>query len=107
MMSDVLLVCNMSVFTPDQREKHVRNTIWLVQGVQAIQELEHGYQFALPDRSEYISRIADFISDERLCCPFLEFNLDVGPARQFISLSLTGPAGTKEFLRDEFNGAFQ
>jgi hypothetical protein len=50
-------------------------------------------------------KIAEFVSNERLCCPFLEFTLNVIADEEPVSLSLTGPAGTQEFLRAEFDGA--
>jgi hypothetical protein len=50
-------------------------------------------------RMKRISRIAEFISNERLCCPFLNFTLNVVSIHEPVSLSLTGPLGTQEFLR--------
>ena len=107
MNSIIPLACNMNVFTPNQRDQHVKTTIQLIQGVQTIQEVDHGYLFTFPNEAEYISKIAAFISNERLCCPFLVFMMSVSAMHEPISLSLTGPAGTQEFLREEFNGAFQ
>jgi hypothetical protein len=95
----------MDVFTPAQRESHVLTTKKLVQAIQRVQEIENGYEFTFPNESELIFGIAEFISNERLCCPFLEFSLNVLSDRQPISLSLTGPIGTQEFLRAEFDGA--
>jgi hypothetical protein len=106
MNSDAPLICNMNVFTPAQRESHILTTTKLVQAIQRVQEVENGYEFTFPNETELIFRIADFISNERLCCPFLEFSLNVRSDRQPISVSLTGPIGTQEFLRAEFNGAF-
>ena len=48
-----------------------------------------------------------FISNERLCCSFLEFSRNISSNSEPISLTLTGPEGTHEFLRAEFDGAFQ
>jgi hypothetical protein len=107
MKSDTPLACNMDVFTPVQRENHIQTTIQLIQGLQSVEELKDGYTFLFPNETEFISKIADFISNERLCCPFLEFNLNVSSNNEPISLSLTGPEGTQEFLQAEFNGAFQ
>ena len=99
-------MCNMGVFTADQRQAHIQVTTELIQAVRRVQELENGYQFTFPNESEFISRIAEFISNERLCCPFLEFTLNVVSNSELLSLSLTGPLGTQEFLLAEFNGAF-
>ena len=100
------LVCNMDVFTPAQREVHIHNTIELIQAVQRVREVENGYEFTFPNESVIISKIAEFISNERLCCPFLNFTLDVPSNTEVVALSLTGPIGTQEFLRAEFEGAF-
>ena len=107
MNSDSSLVCNMNVFTPAERDSHIENTMRLMQAVQSIQEVENGYQFTFPNKMELITKLAEFITNERLCCPFLEFTLKVQPQSEPVSLSLKGPEGTQEFLRLEFNGAFQ
>ena len=99
------LACNMDVFTLEQREAHIQTTTELIQGVQHVREIENGYEFRFPNESGFISRIAAFISNERLCCPFLEFNLHIISNYEPVSLSLTGPVGTQEFLRLEFGGA--
>lgn len=100
------LACNMNVFTPAERELHVQTTHKLLQTLQNIREAESGYEFSFPNEKEMIATVAEFISKERLCCPFLEFALKVPPHNEPISLLLTGPEGTKEFLREEFSEAF-
>ena len=99
------LTCNMGVFSPDQRESHIVTTTKLFESVQSVQEVENGYEFTFPSDTEFISQIAEFIADERLCCPFLNFTLKIVSNNEPISLSLTGPIGTQEFLRIEFEGA--
>jgi hypothetical protein len=106
MNSDIPLVCNMDVFTPDQRTAHIQTTTELIQAVQRVQEVENGYKFAFPNETDFISKVAEFILNERLCCPFLKFTLNVVSNSEPVSLSLTGPIGTQEFLRAEFDGAF-
>ena len=107
MNTEIPLVCNMDVFSPSQREAHIQTTTELVQAVQSVQEIENGYEFIFPNETDFIARIAEFISNERLCCPFLNFTLNVFSNREPVSLSLTGPIGTQEFLLAEFDGAFQ
>ena len=105
MNTNIPLACNMDVFTPAQRETHIQTTTELIQRVQSVRGIENGYEFRFPNEIRFISRIAEFISNERLCCPFLAFNLNVRSNDELISLSLTGPIGTQEFLRAEFDGA--
>ena len=107
MNSDTPLVCNMGVFTSAQREAHIRATTELIQAVQSVREVGNGYEFRFPNETDLISKIAEFISNERLCCPFLKFKLNVFSNHEPVSLSLTGPIGTQEFLRAEFDGALQ
>jgi hypothetical protein len=107
MNPDTPLVCNMDVFTSAQREAHIQTTTELIQALQSVQEVKNGYEFTFPNETEFISKIAEFISNERLCCPFLKFTLNILSNREPLSLSLTGPIGTQEFLRAEFDGAFQ
>ena len=106
MKLDSPLACNMDVFTPAEREKHEQNTAGLYRSVQDIRETENGFEFVFPNESTVITGVAEFISNERLCCPFLEFRLTVAPNNEPISLLLSGPEGTKDFLQAELHEAF-
>jgi hypothetical protein len=97
----------MGVFTSDQRQAHIQTTTELIHSIQRVQEVEYGYEFMFPNETEIISKITEFVVNERLCCPFLKFTLNVFSNGEPVSLSLTGPIGTQEFLLAEFNGAFQ
>jgi len=97
----------MDVFTPAQREAHIRNSTELIQAIQSVQGVENGYELVFPNESEFITQIAEFIANERLCCPFLDFTLKVASDKEPVSFILTGPSGTQEFLRAEFGGAIQ
>jgi hypothetical protein len=70
--------------------------------IEEAQALDDGYAFRLPADAETILSAAEFISIERLCCPFLTFELVVGPAGHSLWLRLTGSAGAKEFIEAEF-----
>jgi hypothetical protein len=107
MKAYIPLACNMDVFSREQREDHIRVTSQLVKAMQSLREIQNGYEFVFPNESEIITGIAEFIANERLCCPFLEFGLNVKSNEPSISLSLSGPVGTQEFLRVEFEEAFQ
>jgi hypothetical protein len=77
MKTEIPLACNMAVFTREQREDHIRATSQLVEAIRNIREIENGYEFVFPTESNYITGIAEFIANERLCCPFLAFGLNV------------------------------
>ena len=102
------LYCNMEVFTPAEREKYVQNTARLLRGVEGVNEARDGFEFIFPSSGgkQSIELLTEFISNERLCCPFLEFTLKVPTDNGPIALLLTGPEGTREFLRAEFGEVF-
>lgn len=66
------------------------------------EELQDGYAFRLPGDGQWIGLIAELIAAERECCPFLTFDstvhLNAGP----LILRVTGPCGTKDFLKGIF-----
>jgi len=105
MKSETPLVCNMDVFTTAQREQHIETARRLFQTVQNIQEAENGFEFTLPSGSD-LTKISEFILNEKRCCPFLKFTLTINPDPKPITLRLLGPQGTQEFLREEFSEAF-
>jgi hypothetical protein len=95
------LACDPLAIPPERREVHARLTAELAGSVRAVHELPNGYALLLSDSASDPVQIAGFIADERLCCPFLQFSLQVGPVATPMQLSLTGPEGVKEFLQAE------
>jgi hypothetical protein len=73
--------------------------------LQETQGLQDGYAFRLPANAATILDVAEFITIERLCCPFLNFELTLGPAGSPLWLRLTGRPGVKEFIEAEFGAS--
>lgn len=63
------------------------------------EELQEGYTFRLPGEGRWLVLIAELIVAERECCPFLAFEVVARPDMGPVIVRVTGPAGTKEFLR--------
>jgi hypothetical protein len=93
--------CVMDAIEPDKREQHISTAKQLFRSIKEFRELPNGYAFHLPDEPDMLLKIAEFISLERLCCPFLGFTLEVEPERGAVWLKLTGREGVKPFLRAE------
>jgi len=68
----------------------------------ATEELPDGYIFRLPGEKGLFAQVADLIIAERECCPFLTFQLIAEPTMGALTVRMTGPDGTKEFLRTLF-----
>jgi hypothetical protein len=98
------LACDMSAIAPEQREEHLATSRELFSHVVSIRELTNGYAFELRDGPNVIVKAAEFISLEKLCCPFLRFAVEVEAERGPVSLHVTGREGVKEFVREEING---
>ncbi len=65
-------------------------------------ELPDGYQFRFAAEGNILSEIARMVDAERQCCRFLRFAVTVEPDDGGVTLALTGPAGTREFLAAMF-----
>jgi hypothetical protein len=63
------------------------------------EELQDGYAFRLTGDGKYIRLTAELMVAERQCCPFLAFEFVALPQKGPLIIRVTGPAGTKEFLR--------
>ena len=67
--------------------------------VEAITELEDGYEFRFSGGEEVIRNLFQFVKQERQCCRFLTFELIFEPDDGPIALRLRGPDGAKEFIQ--------
>src|SRR5947209_3732187 len=72
----------------------------IFKGVQQVQELADGYAFRYPADGDWVKKLVDFITFERVCCPFFTFELAFEPDSGPIWLRLRGGEGVKEFIRD-------
>jgi hypothetical protein len=68
-------------------------------------QIETGYRFEFDPNEETLLLIAGAIDAERQCCRFLRFDLRVPPGGEQMSLEVTGPSGTREFLDALFEPA--
>jgi hypothetical protein len=64
-------------------------------------DLPQGYAFRF--EAGELEAISRFIANERKCCPFMTFELEIAPAAGPIWLRMTGPEGTRAVLDAELN----
>jgi len=92
------IACDLTAIDSEQRDAHLTQAHNLLsQKAQAIEPLPDGYafRFAVDDYPQ----VAAFIANERLCCPFFTFALEVPAAQRPLWLRITGGEGVKEFLQ--------
>ena len=93
--------CDMSAIAPEQRGAHIATIEKLFGSVRSTRELPDGYAFELSNESDVLLTAVGFIVNERLCCPFFDFALEIEHEGGSVWLSLRGCDGVKPFIMAE------
>src|SRR6185369_15523144 len=100
------IVCDPNALTPDQQEYWVKEIVpRLYCQVQEIQELADGWVWRLPNTPQVLTLVAEDLNMERLCCPFVNYTLEIEANHGPFWLRMTGGEGVKEFLKMSFETA--
>jgi hypothetical protein len=92
---DCDIACNFGAIAADERLPHANIAEEIFQAVQEIKELDEGYGFRLPLENSMLFKLSEWISKERLCCPFFSFRLEIG---QELWLSILGSDEVKAYI---------
>ena len=95
------LACNWSALTAVQQERQRALYRRLRADVEEVLELEDGYTFRHPPDRAVLLAIAEFVANERLCCPFFDFTLTVERGGGPVWLRMTGEEEAKQVLEAE------
>jgi hypothetical protein len=102
---EIPVACNRATLTAEQRERQRVLIGRLRADAKEVRELEDGYAFGhTPDRTVLLA-MAEFVANERLCCPFFEFGLTVERDGGPIWLRITGEGEAKRVLEAEMGGS--
>lgn len=96
------LACNLKAIGPGERPRYNELIKRLRAAIRERTDRADGYDFRLDGKSIALPEVADWIRLERLCCPFLNFQLSASGSRPNWVLTLTGPTGVKALLQEEF-----
>jgi hypothetical protein len=96
---ETIFACNPSVLDKEQRARYTVLTNQLFASGREVSEMPDGCTVSFQADSQTIKDTAEFITYERLCCPFLNFELAV--EGENLQLRLKGSEGVKEFLKAE------
>jgi len=100
-MTEVPIACDLAALTAEQRERQRDLRRLLLADVEEVVELEDGYAFRHSSDRAVLLAVAEFVANERLCCPFFEFEITVGSAGEPVWLRMTGEGEAKRFLETE------
>jgi hypothetical protein len=93
---DVTLACHPEAISAGQREEHVHTSRQVFAAVLERRELPDGYAFRLSEEQTTLLQVAEYLSNERRCCSFFHYTLDLEPFAQGVWLTIRGPEGVKE-----------
>ncbi|WP_263381624.1 hypothetical protein [Granulicella arctica] len=100
----VVFACDMRAMTSAQRKRHSEVLSPALKSARlSTSELRDGYAFQFPSDAKTFATMSEWIGNERLCCPFFEFDVHVGDATGPMTLRITGPEGVKQFIRAELS----
>lgn len=94
--------CNPNGMSVEQRKAYSRLMKMLDFKSRVVTELSDGLGLSFPKTPEVILALAEWLTYETLCCPFLSFCLEILAEQPELRLGLRGPDGIKDFIRSEF-----
>lgn len=103
MTGDAPFACDLSRLSVDQRAREKALLKDFKRLCERHEETEPGWRFYVRADPEVLTMIGEFLALERLCCPFLEFQLQVSSA-QLATVHIFGREGAKAVIAAEFVG---
>lgn len=94
--------CCLDAFDAEQLPRYMAIRQQIVAAHEVREELPDGYRWRFPAEPSLLLTLAEFISLERLCCPFFAFDLELEADGGPLWLRLTGREGVKDFLQAAF-----
>ena len=99
-MASSILACNIQAISGAQRPRYDDLVSRLRTAMRDRKELPDGYRYSFDSAKITLPEVSEWISLERLCCPFLIFQIE--GAGELSHVSMRGPEGAKAILQQEF-----
>jgi hypothetical protein len=92
--------CDRLALTPELRKRHFDVVGPKLRALRTgVRELPDGYEFAFPSDQATFELLAEWVNQERLCCPFFDIGIRLESEGGPLWLRLTGRPGTKDFIK--------
>ena len=95
-MADVPIACTLSPDTLKTRREGLLAD--LIQRAEHHERTGDGLHVRFSAATDVLATLARVVDAERQCCRFLRFVITVEPDEGPVSLELSGPAGTRDFI---------
>jgi hypothetical protein len=96
------IACDLGALTPELRSREQALLAEFRTAFRNPQETAQGFRVVVSAEPVFLARLGEFLALERVCCPFLTFDLSIPAARGPVTLHVHGGPGTKPFLRSLF-----
>ena len=96
------IACDITTLTPEELKHTAKISFELFASVQEVRNLSDGYALRLNEAKDTLSKLFEFITYDRLCCPFVVHTVVVEAKGGHLWLHLTGAEGVKNFITSEF-----
>ncbi len=100
--AELPIACNLDALSPEQRSREQALLAEFRTLFRNPEETAQGFRVAVTAEPALLARLGEFLALERVCCPFLTFDLSVSAAQGPVTLHVHGGPETKRFLRSEF-----
>jgi hypothetical protein len=104
---EVTVACDWAALTTEHQERQQSLHRQLRADVKEVRELDDGYAFRHSSDRAVLLALAEFVANERLCCPFFEFRLTVERVGGPVWLRITGEGEAKRVLEAEMGSALE
>jgi len=94
--------CNLKALGVKERVRHLQLTYEIERARVETVEMANGFAFRFQDGTVSLAELAEWVSAERKCCPFFDFEIEQQADNGPLWLKLRGKEGAKEFMRTEF-----
>jgi hypothetical protein len=94
--NDLPIACSLDGRAFASRQSELRASV--LGEAEAIERLPEGYRWRLRHERDLFARLGAVLDAERQCCRFLRFTIDADPGLGTVTVEVTGPAGTADFL---------
>jgi hypothetical protein len=95
-MKELPIACSLDGRALAARQSDLRASVFAEAAT--IERLTDGYRWQFSGGENVLARLGAVIDAERHCCRFLRFHVDADPDGGAVTLDVTGPPGTAEFL---------
>ena len=95
-MRDMPIACTLDGAALGRRQADLRDSV--LAEAEAVERLADGYRWRFRYAADLLTRLGPVLDAERHCCPFLLISIVASQDRGTVTLEISGPSGTADFL---------